>query len=55
MEIKFLTNGESPVFGPFKEGDVRLCAESLGKILCARGLAEEIKVKALKKEGKDNG
>lgn len=58
MRVKFMIDGESPQIGKFRCGEDREISEDIGKIFCARGLAEEIKsttAKAIKKEDKDNG
>ncbi|CAG0933368.1 hypothetical protein PLCT1_02346 [Planctomycetaceae bacterium] len=53
MEVRFLTSGESPDFGPFKEGEIRIFPEAVGKILIGRGLVAETKTKAAVKADKE--
>ena len=48
MRVRFLQNGVSPDFGEFKKDGDMLLPATVGTVLIARGLAEEVKSKKTK-------
>lgn len=57
MKVRFLIDGESPEFGPFKKGEERDLAPGVERDLVERGVAELTDKRGYKKGkgGKGNG
>jgi len=53
--VKFLVDGESPVFGKFKKDEKRGLPAKIEKVLIERGIAVESSITKTKSEVKNNG